>query len=133
MFAQITFPEPFSNRADFFLPSLGLFDDDTGDQIDLVALGVTFQFEIRKERPSTDGYVPWFVYGVDEGPLITASLGNGISIVDTGIIQILILEAQFRDLTPGTYLAALTAADNQGNTRQIFIAKVPVLYGGVTS
>jgi hypothetical protein len=98
-------------------------------------IGSTFQFEIRRGRPAnSDGYTTWFDFGVqpDRGPLLSASLGGGILITDLGYLQILIAEAQFRQLCePGTYMASLTMFDGV-NTRQVFLASLPVLYGGVT-
>lgn len=115
---------------------ISVFDDDTGDAIDMTALGWTFQFEIRRtdrNRANDDGYVDYYDYGSinDYGPILTASLGNGITILDVGVMQILIPEAMFRKLWNGTYQAALTATDGT-NTRQIFIARLPVVAGGVT-
>lgn len=109
-------------------------------------IGCTFQFEIRIAGPHNDssGYVPWYDMGSypDYGPLLQASLGNGITIVDVGVIQIFIPETQFRKLGNtgassipmdwgGTYRCGLTATDSV-NTRQLFIARLPVLSGGVT-
>ena len=110
-------------------------------------IGCTFQFEIRIAPPQTGGggYVPWYDFGVypDYGPLLSASLGNGIMITDLGKVQILIPEVQFRSLgtlgianTPanwaGTYRCGLTLSDG-ANTRQLFIAQLPVFNGGVTN
>lgn len=108
-------------------------------------IGVTFQFEIRKiGRPMGigDGYGPWWDFGIPpDGPLISASLGNGILITDLGSIQILIPESSFRALGnpsstqpgrgSGTYQTGLTMTDSI-NTRQVFIGRLPVLYGAVT-
>jgi hypothetical protein len=103
-----------------------------------VQIGFTFEFEIRRRRDQqwTDsGYTTWFDIGVepDFGPLLSASLGNGITITDVGFYQILIPESQVKTLTSGgTYMAALTITDSV-NTRQIFLAELPMLKGGVTN
>jgi len=98
-------------------------------------IGSTFQFEIRRGPPRNDGsgYLPWYDFGTPDqlGPLLSASLGNGILITDLGYMQILIKEAQFRQLGLGTFSADLTMFDGV-NTKQVFIANLPVLYGGVT-
>jgi hypothetical protein len=110
-------------------------------------IGWSFQFEIRIAPPISGsmGYVPWYDLGVypDYGPLISASLGNGISLIDVGYIQILIPEAQFKTLGNigvanqptdwgGTFRANLTMTNTQ-DTRQVFMAKLPVMSGGVTN
>jgi hypothetical protein len=107
-------------------------------------VGLTFQFEIRRGGPRNygGGFVPWFDFGTpdDLGPLISASLGNGITVIDVGYVQIFIPEAQFKTLgsgtfsgsTTGTLNAAMTMTDSV-STRQIFLAELPVLYGGVTN
>jgi len=109
-------------------------------------IGLTFQFEIRRRGPlgNLSGYVPFYDIGTpsDSGPLLSASLGNGILITDMGTIQIRIPEAQFRTLgnpgatqpsnSTGTYMAGLTCFDG-ADTRQLMIAELPVLYGGVTN
>lgn len=102
----------------------------------VVQIGSTFQFEIRRHGPrfDTSGYIPWFDWGVPDefGPLISASLGNGISFIDVGVIQILVPEATFKKLRGGTYLVAMTVSDSV-NTRQLFVGQLPVQYGGVTN
>jgi hypothetical protein len=115
-------------------------------------IGVTFQFEIRRGGPrnSGGGYISWYDWGTpdDLGPLLSASLGypsanaSGIIHIDVGFIQILIPEQMFRaignpgSLQPGggtgTYMTGLTMSDSVA-TRQVFIGRLPVLYGGVTN
>jgi hypothetical protein len=103
-----------------------------------VQIGWTFQFEIRVRRDHQwvdSGYTTWFDVGVqpDFGALIIASLGNGILITDVGFYQILILESQMKQINSGaTYIAALTMTDSQ-NTRQVFLATLPILKGMVTN
>lgn len=100
-----------------------------------VQIGCTFDFEIRRTGPrfTTGGYVPYFDFGVPDeyGPILQATLGNGIEIIDIGVIQILIPAAVFQKLHGGTYQAALIMTDSV-NTRQVFIANLPVQHGGVT-
>jgi len=100
-------------------------------------IGMTFQFEIRGQRHHRfDDYSPFFNIGggspLGPAPLISASLGNGLSIVDSGYLLVNIPEATMRRLHNATYLASLTMTDSV-NTRQVFIGKLPVLYGGVTN
>lgn len=100
----------------------------------VVQIGCTFKFEIRRGGPRNtgSGYSTWYDFGIpdEHGPLLSASLGDGISHVDVGIIQIMIPEAMFRRLSTGTYSAALTVSDSV-NTRQMFIGQLPVQFGGV--
>lgn len=106
-------------------------------------IGVTFQFEIRRQGPRNnqlDDFSPFFYVGMvlNQPPLITAALNTtvsassqGIMHVDTGVIQIRIAEQIFRQLFHRTFRAALTMTDSI-DTREIFVAELPVLTGGVT-
>jgi hypothetical protein len=102
----------------------------------VVQVGSTFQFEIRRGAPRNDGsgYVPYYDFGTPDAaaPLIKAALGTGVTIIDIGFLQILIPEITVRQLWLGTYDAYLSMFDGVA-TRQVFIAKLPVLYGGVTN
>jgi hypothetical protein len=102
----------------------------------VVQIGNTFQFEIRRLKKSHDfdyaytGAWDWqgnFDYAV----VLSASLGNGLTMTGTGMLQIQIPEWQMRKLNHRTYGAALSMTDSQ-NTRQVFIALLPMLYGGVS-
>jgi hypothetical protein len=104
-------------------------------------IGSTFQFEIRRGPPRGGAgfdYVWYFDFGTINtgGPLLTLSLGsstNGtIYIVDQGVIQLKIPETSFKKLHLATYICGLTMSDSS-DTRQVFIAELPVLYGGVTN
>lgn len=102
-------------------------------------IGLAFQFEVRKQqhtgaRNNDFGYSNYPAIGVydDEIPEIIASLGNGILITDIGYAQIMIPEVQMRKLRhTGTRRAGMTMTDSV-NTRQVFIAQLPILSGGVT-
>jgi len=100
-------------------------------------IGMTYQFEIRRhtQNQGIDGYSTSYEIGVynpsEFGPILSASLGNGIEVVDVGILQILIPEVKFKTLRGGTYQASLTVTDSV-NTRQVFRGKLPVLHGGVS-
>lgn len=100
-----------------------------------VQTGCTFLFEIRRTGARYDGsgYIPWYDFGVgdEHGPLIQATLGNGISIIDIGVIQVLIPASAVQKLHTGTYSAAMTISDGV-NTRQMFIGQLPVQWGAVS-
>lgn len=130
----LVLPE-FSNREDIYLP-VGVFDDDTGDPVDMAALGWTFQFEIRRIGPhgSGDDYGPWYDSS-SSSPIIRAVLGNGpdaINIVDIGQLLIWIGELNAKKLRHRTYGAALVGTDGS-RTFQVFKATLPIDYGGVTN
>jgi hypothetical protein len=108
-------------------------------------IGVSFQFEIRGDAGAgLMGYAPYYDFGLpnDQGSILRATLGNGIMIVDIGYFTISIPEAQFRSVLDipfhsqtntisRTLMASLTCTDSI-NTRQLYIGRLPILYGGVT-
>lgn len=97
-------------------------------------IGSSFTFEIRRSGPSNDwsGYFPWLDVGTAiEQPIIAASLGKGVSIVDIGIVQLLIPANRLEQLCGGTYSVGLIVSDG-ASTRQMFVGKLPVIYGGVS-
>lgn len=105
----------------------------------VVQIGMTFQFEIRKQPHSGPlsygyGYSSFPALGTydEDVPEITASLANYITITDVGFIQILIPESVVKTLRPGTRRASLTMTDSV-NTRQLYCAQLPIVSGGVTN
>ncbi len=99
-------------------------------------IGCTFQFEIRALQRGGgwgDGYSSTWEGGSfnDDRPIIKLSLGNGLMMVDTGCLTIRVPESQFRALRNRTYGASLTMTDSY-DTRQWFIGRLPVFYGGVS-
>jgi hypothetical protein len=107
-------------------------------------IGWTYLFEIRRAPPRNtgSGYITWYDFGTPEeyGPILQASLGAGISVISTGVVQIQIFSGaaptnglgNFSGLHGGTYFACMTATDGL-NTRQVFIGKLPVYHGGVST
>jgi hypothetical protein len=97
-------------------------------------IGAAFAFEIRgPHHHEGGGYgASWSVGGGCEAPLIAAQLGNGISVVDVGKLQIRISAATMAKLHHETYGAAMVVYLG-GDTRQIFIGKQPILSGGVST
>ena len=97
-------------------------------------IGLSFEFEIRGSYHQDDGYSStWSIGSVgDEQPLISAQLGNGISIVDTGKVQVRIPAATQAKLHHRTYKASMNMTDSY-DTRQLFIGKLPILSGGVAT
>lgn len=103
----------------------------------VVQISVAFQFEIRAHHGG-DGYGEGYsssssLIGSDDGssPVLSAQLGNNLTVVDVGRIQLRIPAATFSILRHKTYGAAMTLFDGY-DTRQMFIGKLPVLFGGVT-
>lgn len=100
----------------------------------VVQIGYSFDMEIRRTGARFDGsgYIPRYDFGVpdEHGPLIQATLGNGVLITDIGVLQILIPVSTFQMLRGGTYSAAMICSDGV-NTRQLFVGQLPVQWGGV--
>jgi len=108
-------------------------------------IGVSFQFEIRGDSAGTySGYSANYDFGLpnDQGAILRATLGNGIMITDMGYFTISIPELQFRGIldipfnsqsntVSRTLMASLTMTDSV-STRQLYIGRLPILFGGVT-
>lgn len=97
-------------------------------------IGCAFEFEIRGQHQASDddgGYGASSYIGSDacEAPLISAGLGNGLSLVDLGKIEIRIPAATMARLRHRTYGIAMSAYDGY-DSRQLFIGKLPVFAGG---
>ena len=102
----------------------------------VVQIGWTYQFEIRRADANRDpgaDYATFYDFGVyPQSPILQSSFANGqVSVIDTGTLQILIPESIFKTLKSGTYGACLTMTDSV-NTRQPFIGRLPIFWGGVT-
>lgn len=97
-------------------------------------IGVAFDFEIMGGYQGCDGgYGPnWAVSSAYEQPLIRAQLGSGVSLVDVGVAQVAIPASVMAQLTHRTYSAAL-AVQLGGETRQLFVAQLPIISGGLRS
>jgi hypothetical protein len=101
----------------------------------VVQIGMSFLFEIRRRGPqfSGSGYETWYDFGVpgECGPLIVATNGQGISIVDIGLVQVLIPAVMMQRLHGGTYHTGMVFTDG-ANTRQISIGMLPIFQGSVS-
>jgi hypothetical protein len=99
---------------------------------------VNIQLEIRRMRdgPHWDGYSDNFAgYGSTDcdAPILTASVGNGIYIVDTGIIQVYFSKTSMRRLSSGVHSVAATLdTSDEFDARQLFRGRLPIFEGGVT-
>jgi hypothetical protein len=106
-------------------------------------IGFTYQFEIRAiERSMLNwtGYPPYYDLGTVDGlaPMITATLGGGpnqgtILTIDTGFLQVMVPEMLIRGLAGPRTLGCFMTATDSVNTRQFFLGRLPVVYGGVTN
>jgi hypothetical protein len=102
---------------------------------------VSIELEIRRAERHGDsfrdsGYGSNYTLGSYDcdRPILTASIGNGIAIVDQGIFQIYFSETQFRQLGSGMHSVAATLASADGvDVRQLFLGRLPVLAGRVTN
>jgi hypothetical protein len=98
-------------------------------------IGSSFDFEIRSQNShSSDGYgTQSFMVGSDDCiSLITAQLGTGITMIGLGKIQIRVPASTMQKLRNKTYMASL-ALYNGADTRQIFVGKLPMIGGGVST
>lgn len=97
-------------------------------------IGSAFEFEIRGSHHHHDhGYgISSNIGGGPDGPIIQAQLGNMLTVIDVGVLQIRIPESVIAKLHHKTYGAAMTMFDGY-DTRQIFIGKLPIFNGGVRS
>lgn len=101
-------------------------------------IGLNFQMEIRAydRYRGVDDYSPWYDWGgapsslIGGPPLILATLGQGLMMTDVGYLQVMIPAVMMQQLRHRTYMCAMAVTDTL-NTRQVFIAELPILYGGM--
>lgn len=102
---------------------------------------VSIQLEIRRVGGDRSGYnesgygASWQWGSIDcNAPILTASIGSGITIVDIGIFQVYFSEPQMRSLGAGMHSVNATLASADGiDVRQLFLGRLPVFFGGVTT
>lgn len=101
-------------------------------------IGCAFDFEIRSGFHHGDGYGGGYgssaYIGSDDcvSPIIRAQLGSGITVIGLGVIQLRIPASVLAKLRHKTYGVAMTLYDG-ADTRQLFIGKLPILSGGVST
>lgn len=99
----------------------------------VVQAGVAFEFEIRGDHTHDHGggygASSYIGSGGCEAPLISAQLGNGLTLIDLGKIEIRIPAATMAKLRHRTYGLGMTAYDGY-DSRQLFIGRLPVFGGG---
>ena len=101
----------------------------------VMQIGCAFEFEIRghHDHSTFDYSESSSDIGVDTvSPLITAQLGNGITVVGLGVLQIRIPASTMAKLRHRTYGAAMTLFDGY-DSRQAFVGKLPIVGGGVAT
>jgi hypothetical protein len=102
----------------------------------VVQVGSAFEFEIRGHHnhdSSCDYSESSSNIGIDTmTPIISSQLGNGITVVGLGVLQIRIPAITITKLHHRTYGAAMTMFDGS-DTRQIFVGRLPMVSGGVTT
>lgn len=116
------------------------YDPTTGN-ISFDIATVAIELEIRREQRHGDvfrdsGYGANYALGSYDwdNPILTASIGNGITIVDQGIFQVYFAETSFRQLGSGMHSVAATLASADGiDVRQLFLGRLPVFSGRVTN
>jgi hypothetical protein len=102
----------------------------------VMQVGCAFEFEIRSHHHHADGSgysESSSDIGIDTvSPLITAQLGNGITVIGLGVLQIRIPASIMAKLRHRTYGAAMTLFDGY-DSRQAFVGKLPIVSGGVAT
>jgi hypothetical protein len=104
----------------------------------VMQIGSAFEFEIRGHHHHGNGGEWGYSesaadMGVDcSSPLISAQLGNGITVIGLGVLQLRIPAYTMAKLRHRTYGAAMTMFDGS-DTRQIFTGKQPIVSGGVAT
>lgn len=131
---------PAVTNREGWLQFVTLNDDDTGDLIPLADSNnnalYTITLEISAASPKGDwcggyGQIASPYYDCDGAPIIEATLSNYLSIVDVGTIQIQIPKSVMTTLPPRTYDVFMTIDPNgQDDGRQLFVGRIPVLFGG---
>jgi hypothetical protein len=134
---NVTFPQ-ITNRESWNW-TLAIYDDDTGDLVNLVDGNKNPLYAITVEisrMPNEGGHgyggpIDPSYYDDWCGPEIVATLANYITIPDNGTIAVNIPKAVMSGLRAKSYGVFMTLYDASTDTgRQIFIARLPVLYGG---
>lgn len=102
----------------------------------VMQIGCAFEFEIRSHHHHS-GTFDYSESSSDIGidtvsPIITAQLGNGITVIGLGLLQIRIPASVMTKLRHRTYGGAMIVFDGY-DTRQVFLAKVPIVGGGVST
>ena len=108
----------------------------------VVQIGYSFLLEIRTapQGGAGDGYGSSSFIGSDDlgVPILQASLGNGITVVDIGRLLVNIAANPAATLNTAklrhrTYNVGMTMFDGDADTRQIFVGRLPILNGYVSS
>ncbi len=96
-------------------------------------VGCVFEFEIRGHHHHHHDYgsSSYIGFGGDT-PLISAQLGNGITMVDLGRVEVRIPASTIARLHHKTYGAAMAMYDG-ADTRQLFLGKLPIIGGGLAT
>lgn len=96
-------------------------------------IGCAFDFEMRAHHHHNgSGYGTWWGDDCSGTPEIRAQLGSGILVVGLGVIQVRIPAVTMQTLRHRTYDVGMILFDGS-DTRQIFLGKQPILYGGVST
>lgn len=126
---------PVTNR-ESWQQLVQITDPDSGDLFNITDYSV--QFEVRRLRSGISSFysgAPFYDSTcVDSGGVLIATVGNGVTIISTGIFQVYFTETQMRTLSPQTYGVGCTITDPTGAyTKQILRCRLPVLSGMVTN
>lgn len=140
MYQNPTLFPAVSNR-ESFVQTVQIRDDETGDLISLTNADddVIYQIflEISPPRHSHNGgggYSENYFGGYDDwgGARILATLDDYLSVVDTGTINVMIPYTVMQKLCGNKTYDIYMRLENQADAdaRQLFVGKLPVLFGG---
>lgn len=100
-------------------------------------IGAAFDFEMRghHHHESNDcdyGSSSFIGFDSSDTPVVQAQLGSGLTNVGLGVVQIKIPASTLFKTHHKTYNVAM-AIYLGGDTRQVFVGKQPILYGGLST
>jgi hypothetical protein len=113
-------------------------DRDTGELLDLTHI-TSIHVEVRPSRGPNEnwdasGYGPNYGLGAMNvsAPMITADLGNGVTVIDTGTILIQFGLSKMRALWATDYIIAAVCSDGTDEgVFQLWLGTLPVKFGAV--
>lgn len=103
---------PTTSNRETFDQSFQLNDNDTGDLVDLTDVSITFEIKDK------EGCVK-----------LTASTDDAITIVSTGIFEVIFTDTQMKTLCAGEYDIRCRYTDSDDKVHQLIIGSMAVVDG----
>lgn len=102
----------------------------------VVQVGIAFVLEIRSPRSNAFdggyGYSSSDIGTYGDAPIIQTQLGNGITVVGLGVVQVRIPASTMQKLHHRTYEVGMAMTDSQ-DTRQVLLGKQPIQGGQIST